>query len=99
MISIINIIGFCITILVIAFVIVGVYLIVEVNDIKRKIDGFYSSYNDMFSRINGLYKEDAYGTERPKVDVLQNWFENSRSDSFDTVEKIEDRLDKLEKNK
>ena len=96
MVSIINIMGFSITILAIAFVIVSVFLIIEVNDLKRKIDGFYAPYNDMFSKVNGLYKGDEYGTLRPKVDILQDWFEDSRRSSYDTIEKVEDRLDKLE---
>ena len=96
MISTISIMGFSVFMLGIAFIIISAYLIIEVNDLKRQTNGLYMAYNDLFSKVNGLYRKDEYGTERPKVDMLQDWFEDARSNSFDIMEKVEDRLEKLE---
>ena len=85
--------------LTIAYIITVVFVSFEISDLKRKIDGFYVPYNDMFSKVNGLYRGDKHGTERPKVDMLDDdVFRDIRS--METyIDELQEKVEKLEKKK
>jgi len=42
-----DIIGLVLMLLVIAYIIAVVFIVMEINDLKRKLDGFYVPYNDL----------------------------------------------------
>ena len=85
--------------LTIAYIVTVVFVSFEISDLKRKIDGFYVPYNDMFSKVNGLYRGDKHGTERPKIDIFEDRYEYERLAYFDNHNKIYDRVTELEKKK
>ena len=94
-----DIIGIVLMLLVIAFIIAVVFIVMEINDLKRKVDGFYSPYNDMFSKVNGLYKGDKHGTERPKVDILDDDIFRDISSMETDIYDLQEKVEKLEKRK
>ena len=99
MISTFNVIGFSVFMLGIAFVIISAYLIIEVNDLKRRIDGFYAAYNDIFSKVNSLYKKDHRGFSRPKVDILEDGCDKFEQSVWIEMSKLQDRIKELEGKK
>lgn len=92
-------IGIGLMLLAIAYIISIVFIGFEINDLKRKLNGFYVPYNEIFSKLNGLYKGDKHGTLRPKVDILDDdVFRDIRSMEEDIYE-LQEKMEKLEKKK
>ena len=71
----------------------------RLEKLEKAIDGFYSPYNDMFSKVNGLYKGDKHGTLRPKVDILDDDVFRDISSIEDNVYDLQEKVEKLEKKK
>ena len=89
-----EVVGIVLTLLVIAYIIAVKF---RIDDLNRKVDGFYAPYNDMFSKVNSLYKRDKHGTERPKVDILDDdVFRDIRSMETNIYE-LQEKMEKLEK--
>ena len=69
----------------------------KLDRLEKIIEGFYTPYNDMFSKVNGLYKGDKHGTLRPKVDILDDdVFRDIRS-MEDNIYELQEKMEKLEK--
>jgi len=72
------------------------YIYERLDKLEKKIDGFYIPYNDLFSKVNGLYKGDKHGTLRPKVDILDDdVFRDIRSLEV-YIENLQEKVEKLE---
>jgi len=71
----------------------------RLDKIEKTIDGFYSSYNDIFSKVNGLYKGDHHGTLRPKVDMLEDATDKFEQSVWIEMSKLQDRIKELEGKK
>jgi len=91
-----DIIGLVLMLLVIAYIIAVVFIVMEINDLKRKLDGFYVPYNDLFNKVNKLYKGDKHGTERPKVDILDDDVFRDINDMEINVYDLQEKVEKLE---
>ena len=92
-------IGIGLMLLAIAYIISIVFIGFEINDLKRKLTRFYVDINNLFSKLNGLYKGDKHGTLRPKVDILDDdVFRDIRSMEEDIYE-LQEKMEKLEKKK
>ena len=92
-------IGISLMLLAIAYIISIIIIGFEINDLKRKLNGFYVPYNEIFSKVNGLYKGDKHGTLRPKIDILDDdILMDIRSIATDIYE-LQKKMEKLEKKK
>ncbi len=56
-------------------------------------------YEELRKKVNGLFKKDGHGTERPKIDMFEDRYEYERLAYFDNHNKIYDRVTELEKKK
>ena len=85
--------------LAIAYIMQIVFIGFEINDLKRKLTRFYVDINNLFSKLNGLYKGDKHGTLRPKIDILDDdILMDIRSIATDIYE-LQKKMEKLEKKK
>jgi len=86
--------GIVLTLLVIVYMIAMKF---RIDNVNRKVDGFYAPYNDMFSKVNRLYKRDKYGTSRPKVDMLEDTTDKFEQSVWIEMSKLQDRIKESEK--
>ena len=70
------------------------------RELKEKLNSLISFvYNDVMDKIEALYKTDKHGTERPKVDILDDdVFRGIRSMETDIYE-LQEKMEKLKKKK
>lgn len=94
-----DVIGLGLMLLTIAYIMTVVFVSFEISDLKRKLNGFYSPYNDIFSKVNGLYKGDKHGTLRPKVDILDDDVFRDIRTIETVIYELQEKMEKLEKKK
>ena len=71
----------------------------KIDKLEKQIDGFYTSYNDIFSKVNSLYKKDFHGFSRPKVDILEDTTDKFEQSVWIEMSKLQDRIKELEGKK
>ena len=68
----------------------------RLDNIDRQIDGIYNAYNDLFSKVNSLYKKDYHGFSRPKVDILADNTNDTECAVWESMSKLQKRIEELE---
>ena len=71
----------------------------KIDKLEKQIDGFYTPYNDIFSKVNSLYKKDYHGFLRPKVDILADNTNDTECAVWESMSKLEKRIEELEGKK
>ena len=69
------------------------------NNVKRQDDNIreqWRLYEELRTKLNGLYEKDVHDTERPKVDMLSD---DIRSEVWHEIYELKSRIVELEKNK
>jgi len=71
----------------------------RIDDLSNSMRGWWDRQEELRKKVNGLYKIDKHGTERPKVDILDDdVFRDIRSMEDDIYE-LQEKMEKLEKKK
>ena len=72
------------------------------DDMKRQQDNMrecWRLYEELRKKVNGLYKKDYHDTERPKVDILSDTVASWESEQWVEINKLKERMCKLENKK
>ena len=69
------------------------------NSIERDMNTIYRSLEELEKKVNGLYKLDYHNTERPKVDILSDDFNDKECSLWNTMNELQRRIDILEEKK
>ena len=75
------------------------YIYKRLDELEKRIDGFYVPYNDLFSKVNSLYKKDFHGFSRPKVDILEDNTNDVEMAVWESMAKLQKRIEGLEGKK
>ncbi len=69
------------------------------NNVKRLDDTIreqWRLYEELRTKLNGLFEKDVHDTERPKVDMLSD---DIRNELWHEIHELRSRIVELEKNK
>ncbi len=69
------------------------------SSIERDLNSIYRAIEELEKKMYLLFKKDHHGTERPKVDILTDNTDDFEQNVWSEMSKLQDRIEKLEKNK
>jgi len=69
----------------------------EFEKIRRDSTNLWNNYNELYNKTNNLFKEDRHGTERPKVDMLNDLYTELGIQVWNALNKLNERIKILEK--
>ena len=71
----------------------------RVDDLSKLIKGSEDRERELWRKVHGLYKKDYHDTERPKVDILSDTVADNETEQWNAINKLQKRIEKLEKKK
>ena len=69
------------------------------SNIEKDLNMIYRSIEELENRMSSLYKNDYHGFLRPKVDILEDNTNDTECAVWESMSKLEKRIEELEGKK
>ena len=69
------------------------------NSVERDLNMIYRSIEELENKMSSLYKKDYHGFSRPKVDILEDNINDTECAVWESMSKLEKRIEELEGSK
>ena len=69
------------------------------SNIEQDLNMIYRSIEELENKMSSLYKNDYHGFSRPKVDILEDNTNDAECAVWESMSKLEKRIEELEGKK